>query len=68
MLIGIVVNRREVRRVARGEKLYIFMERKDFEDHEFHCVQRLVRVIIEGIEAHVFKDSKDKYEVGVFSG
>ena len=37
------------------------MKHEDFEYHEFHCVEMWVRFIIESIEAHMFKDSEDKY-------
>ena len=42
---GIVITCREVIRVLRREKLYIFMKHVDFEEHKLHCVQRWVRVI-----------------------
>ena len=61
---GLIITQRYVIRVTRREQLYIFMKHEDFGDHELHCVQRWVRVIVDGIESHVFKDSEEKEEVG----
>ena len=40
------------------------MQHEDLEDHDYHCVKRLVRVNTEGSEAHVFEYIEDKEEVG----
>ena len=40
------------------------MKHEDFGDHKLHYVQRWVRVIREVSEAHVVKDSEEKYEGG----
>ena len=63
-LSGLIITPREVRRVTRREQLCIFMQHKYFEDHEFHCVQRWVRVNREGSEAHAFEDTEEKEEGG----
>ena len=59
-LSGLVITRRDVIRVTRKEQLYIFMKHEDFRDHDLHCIQKWVRVIREGIEAHEFLDSEEK--------
>ena len=50
--------------VNRREQLCIFVKHEDFGYHELNCVQRWVRFIREGSEAHVFKDSEYKEERG----
>ena len=40
------------------------MKHDEFRDHEFHCVQKCVRFIRGGSEAHVFRDSEEKKERG----
>ena len=57
---GIIITRRDVTRVIRRGNLYIFMKHEDFGDHKLHCVQKWVRVIIGGSEAHTLKDNSYK--------
>ena len=40
------------------------MKYEDFADHVFYCVQRWVRVIIEGSETHVLEDIEYNQEGG----
>ena len=40
------------------------MKHEDFGDHELHCVQKWVQVILEGSDAHKLEDSQDKGERG----
>ena len=61
---GIIINRRDVIRVTRREHICIFIKHEDFGDHEFHSVQKWVRVIREGIDAHALEDSEEKEERG----
>ena len=55
---GLVINQRDMIRVTRREQLYIFIKHKDFVDHDLHCIQKWVRLIICGIETYAFKYSK----------
>ena len=56
MLGGIVIIHIYVIRVTKMEHLCIFMKHEDFGYQELHCIQKWVRVIREGIEAHSFED------------
>ena len=40
------------------------MKHEDFREHELHWVQKWVRVIREGSEAHALEDSEEKEEMG----
>ena len=60
----VIITRRDVIRVTRTKQLYIFIKYEDFGDYEFHSVQKWVRVIREGSEAHSFEDIEDKDERG----
>ena len=40
------------------------MKNQDFGDHELHCVQKWVIVIMEGSEAHGLEDSEENEERG----
>ena len=63
-LSGINIIRKYVLRVTKREKLCIRMENEEFDDHEFHCVQRWFRVKREISNAHLFGDSEEKEEGG----
>ena len=58
VLGGIIVSRIEVITFNRRDQICIFMKHEDFGDHELHCVQRWVILIIEVSETHVLKDSE----------
>ena len=60
VLSGTIIPRREVITVTSREKIYILMKHEDFGDHELYCVHRLVRVIRDVSETHVFKYSEEK--------
>ena len=62
MIGGIIITRREVITVTRRDHLCTFMKHEEFGNHEFYCIQRWVRVIREGRDTHMFKDSEEKYE------
>ena len=64
MLGELIITPRDVIRVTRREQLHIFMKHEDFVYHKLHYIQKWVRVIREGIEAHAFEDSEDKEERG----
>ena len=40
------------------------MKHEDFGDHKFHSVQKQVRFIREGIDAHALEDSEEKDDRG----
>ena len=53
-LEGLLVLRRESKKVNNKEKVCIVLRHNDFENEELHCAQRYVKVLTEGNEADFF--------------
>ena len=52
---GIIITRREVRRVTRREQLCILMKYDDFKYSRFYCFQKWFRLDTEGSGTYVFQ-------------